>query len=480
MLDLPNGNSIDGYDKLNVILGKNGSGKSTLLRLIDSTLQNTERCIRYITPERGGQLTFDGGVETNRASNPQWMISQRRNNRWEQFRQSSVAEFRNLETLVLRSIECDPKVRASDFSFDSELECINEVLDRVRMTRSDGAGFDVVVIESGEEAKASDLSSGESELISLAVEILYFAYLCQQDKYAATDNWLLLDEPDVHLHPDLQHRLMALLVNSTTDINGRVAIATHSTSILSSLCSLSPNVRVALKKFGPQELIFKEVQDSMRSILPMFGAHPLSNIFNQKPPLIVEGEDDERIWQAAVRRSEGRISVYPCVAGDIQSMNQYEIGARQIIESVYDDAIAYSLRDRDDVETDVIDDIGTVKRFRLNCRNAENLIVTDDVLHLLGSDWTALQTDLQKWMEDNPNHSRHADVLSFQDGGWDRRNHPLKDLRMLIVGLTGSNKPWEIAVGQAVAGLKDSDHAGEDCLKNYLGEKLVTGLGLID
>ena len=480
MLDLANGNSIDGYDQLNVILGKNGSGKSTLLRLIDSALQNTQSCIRYITPERGGQLTFDGGVETARASDPNWMIGQRRKNRWEQFRQSSVAEFRNLETLVLRSIESDPEVRATDFKFDTEVERINEVLDRVQIKRSDGAGFDLTVKGSEEAANVRDLSSGESELISLAIEVLYFAYLCQQEKYANTDNWLLLDEPDVHLHPDLQHRLMSLLVHSIGKTNGRVVIATHSTSILSSLCGLSDDVRIGMKEFGAQNIVFEEIEDAMRSVLPMFGAHPLSNIFNEKPPLIVEGEDDERIWQAAFRSSQGRISIYPCVAGNVQSMNEYETAARKILESVYDDAIAHSVRDGDDTQEDEIDDVGSVRRYRLRCRSAENLIVTDEVLEVLGTDWETLQAGLVKWIEDNPQHVRHAEVRAFQASGWDRRNHPLKDLRMLIVGITGSSKPWEVATGQAIAGLKDSPHNGENCLRNFLGEKLVTGLNLTE
>lgn len=299
MIDLGNGNTIDGYGQVNVILGKNGSGKSILLRLMDQKLSGREACIRYITPERGGVLTFDGGIETARANNPNWMTNARRKNRWDQFRQSSVAEFRNLETLVLRSIEADPVVRASDFNFDIEVTRINDVLDRVELTRSDVAGFGILRKLDRQSAKASELSSGESELISLAIEVIYFAYLCKQEQYREQENWLLLDEPDVHLHPDLQQRLMQLLINSMEGVSGKVAIATHSTVILSSLCMSKPDVRVGLKNFGNQALVFRSADEALKAILPMFGAHPLSNIFNEKPPLIVEGEDDERIWLCA-------------------------------------------------------------------------------------------------------------------------------------------------------------------------------------
>jgi energy-coupling factor transporter ATP-binding protein EcfA2 len=478
MIDLGDGNSIDGYDKINVILGKNGSGKSTLLRLMDSRLSGEDKCIRYITPERGGELTYDGSIETQRSQNPNWLFKTRRKNRWEHFRQSSVAEFRNLETLVLRSIESVPEIRATDFSFDAEVGRINGVLERVKLVRSDTAGFDIVRKDNGQKANASELSSGESELISLAVEILLFAYLCKQEKYRDKENWLLLDEPDVHLHPDLQQRLMELLVSSIGDSNGRVVIATHSTSILSSLCNMSDAVRVGLKHFGPNALVFQSVDEPMRSVLPMFGAHPLSNVFNEKPPLIVEGEDDERIWQAAVRSSQGRIALYPCVAGDIQSMNRYEVAARDLIQSVYDNAKAFSLRDRDNDEYE-IDDLGPVVRCRLNCRNAENLIVTDDVLTDLGTDWNTLLAALEKWIADNPDHPCYATSSAFRDSNWDRRNFQLKAIRMLLVGLTGSNKPWEVAVGQAIARLPERRFNGEHSLQSYIGAKALEVFGLM-
>ena len=57
------------------------------------------------------------------------------------------------------------------------------------------------------ELKAADISSGESVLISLAIECLIFCKEYVSDK----QNILLLDEPDVHLHPDLQFKLMQFL-----------------------------------------------------------------------------------------------------------------------------------------------------------------------------------------------------------------------------------------------------------------------------
>ena len=478
-MQLTDGTNLIGYGSINIVLGKNGSGKSTLLRTMDATLSSQSACIRYVTPERGGKLTYQGNIETNLANDPHWLTNTRRQNQWAQFREASVADFRNLETLVLRSIEQDKSIRKSSFSFDDIVAKINSILDRVQIQRTDALGFDLVRKNTQQAEAAAELSSGESELVSLSIEILYYSYLCKLDKHKEQDNWLLLDEPDVHLHPDLQNRLMRLLIECTEDVNGKVLIATHSTTIVSSLCSSDQDLRICLKEFGTKDLQFHKADEVWRTIFPMFGAHPLSNVFNEKPPLIVEGEDDERIWNAAVRHSNGRISVYPCVAGDVQSMNKYERTTSELIKCVYDNAKAFSLRDCDE-DPEEIEDEGLVIRFRLRCRNAENLLLTDDVLEELQTDWQKLQKRIEDWIDFNSEHPKRNHAVEFRCSNWDRRRFEIKQLRNIIVGLSDSTKPWEVAVGRAVARLPERRYTSGHCLEEYIGEKLLRNLKLLD
>lgn len=58
--------NLTGLSKINVLLGKNGSGKSTLLKKVERrlTTQNSGE-INYVTPERGGSLRYEAGVEQN-------------------------------------------------------------------------------------------------------------------------------------------------------------------------------------------------------------------------------------------------------------------------------------------------------------------------------------------------------------------------------------------------------------------------------
>jgi energy-coupling factor transporter ATP-binding protein EcfA2 len=464
---------LSNLESINVIIGKNGCGKSTLLRLFDS-IKSGGAYVRYVTPERGGVLKADGNIETNISNNPNWEYSVRRSNRFDQYKQIVVAEFRKLEILVLRSIESEPEFRNNaEFTFQSEIDKINALLDNIKILRSENGLFDIADNETGHIRGADSISSGESELITLAIGILSISYVSRTDKYKETENWLILDEPDVHLHPDLQGRLMALLRSAQEAGNFRILLATHSTSIVSSLRD-GGAVEVAFMRRGQKNLEFCPVDEALAAVLPIFGAHPLSNVFNQMPILLVEGEDDERIWQQAVRSSNGRIRAWPCVAGDIQSLQRYELRARDIIEAVYDNGRAFSLRDRDDGPYD-IDDLGPVRRARLNCYAAENLLLTDDVLSSLETDWPTLRGALEDWLDKFPAHPRSGDVARFRADGWNRRDSRIKTLRNLILGVLGTEKPWEVVVGQAIAAVATRAEVdrGEFSLLDFLGPKLV-------
>lgn len=463
--------------KINVLLGKNGTGKSTLLRTFE---QNKEALpdfgsARYITPERGGELVYEGNIESS-AQNPNWSDNVRRNNRYENFRQMSVTEFRRLETLVLRKIEKDAPTRKDlNFSFDTTLASINQLLDHVQIIRGAGTGFEIQAKETNEKRAPGTLSSGESELVSLAIEILAFAY--GAETYTGKKSYLFLDEPDVHLHPDLQARLIGLLVEAIKDRDINVVIATHSTAILGAL-SLNDDARVGFVSSAQTEINFVPIGEALRKILPIFGAHPLSNVFNKSPILLVEGEDDERIWQQAVRTSHGKLQIWPCAVGDIQSLDEYENEVEAIAAAVYEHPQAYSLRDRDLAPYDIADK-AIVKRMRFHCRSAENLILSDDVLKLLGTDWRGMEEAIDGWLSKYPEHQQYEPMVAFKNSGYDRCQSDLKTLRNIFMMLAGSGKPWEVAVGQTIAGLLvDPANVGEHSLANYLGPKLVDSLNL--
>ena len=480
------GYTLSNPNKINLVLGKNGCGKSTMLRRLEQSLTKqylrAEQIVtsgqrtlttpsetygesRYITPERGGFLEYDPNLNVDDNS----MSSSRRRNLLSNFRQQSVAQYRKLELSVLREFE---KTQLGG-GFSPYIDKINSLLDNIEIQRK-GEAFQIFKKGTSNKLDAGDISSGESELISLAIELLIFS----EDQSKRERSILFLDEPDVHIHPDLQVRLMKFL-RELVEANDSfiVVIATHSTAILSALEPYD-GAHLAFMSSGQNDLEFNPISEIHKKILPVLGAHPLSNLFDEESILLLEGEDDERIWQQVVRSSGGKVRVHPRSVEGITKLNEFEKEAQKIIETVYDNAKGYSLRDRDET-TDEISDLAHVKRMKLSCRASENLLLSDEVLEKLGCSWDCLKAKVNSWLKIHRDHGHYAIMSNFKDEGYDRKNFDLKKIRNDLMGIIGSEKPWEVAVGQAIATMTWNDNTdfNEDGkLLSFLGEKIVRTL----
>jgi len=474
-MDLINkgGYTLKNLGKINIILGKNGCGKSSLFRQVEAALsaENTNGRLKYITPERGGALVYNAATEENINNNDAWLSSKRRKNQSDSFRQQSMAQYRKLETLVLREIE-GTRRSETGYTFDSYVDKINSLLDNIQLKRA-GAVFKILKKGTDNEVPADAMSSGESELVSLGIECLIFS----REIISGKENIIFLDEPDVHLHPDLQVRLMHFLRDLVSSDDFRVIIATHSTAILGALEDYD-DTQLAFLKSGQTIVEFQPISGVYRKILPVFGAHPLSNIFNQAPVLLLEGEDDERIWQQVVRTSKGTIKLYPCAVEGVSLLEEFEKETKDVIETVYDNARGFSLRDKDDGNEN-IDDLPPITRMKLSCRNAENLLVTDEVLLSLGSDWNSLKTGIDDWLSKYATHSHFVIMNGFKESAYDRKDFNIKEIRNDIMGIIQSSKPWEVAVGQVIAKLEwdnSTDFSMDGKIMTFLGEKTVKSL----
>jgi AAA15 family ATPase/GTPase len=450
--------------RFTVLLGKNGAGKSTMLRALDS---NGAINTKYVTPERGGTLKYDPNIETNISRNENWLATVMRKNRFEQFRQQSAYKFRNLEILVLREIEKKQELRAdSSYTFETTIQSINDLLPAVKIARSD-RGFTVSSKVDDQNVPEDSLSSGESELIALGIEVLVFARESQVNKY------LLLDEPDVHLHPDLQQRFIEFVEATAKKYDFRVVIATHSTAIIGAFRDQSEVQIIPVLSRDQAEFYAFNYDPVCHEILPIFGAHPLSSQFNRAPVILVEGEDDKRVIDQLVRSSRGKVLLSPCVVGTVSELNRWEAWLNSVLPSIYDQPRAYSLRDLDDAETCDIDDVGIVTRAKLNCYAIENLLVSDECLAQHGFSEDGFIAELRNWVASHPRHQASDDVGLLAEMFTARRTKNLKSVRNVLVALLGSQKPWEVLVGQLLAANREVAATSENSLKSYLGNKAV-------
>lgn len=448
--------------KFIVLLGKNGSGKSTLMRKIN---ENDKSKTKYISPERGGVLKYSPGIEETIASSPNWIDDTRRKNRFEQFREQSATQFRNLELLILREIEKEASKRNDpSYTFDTTLEEINKLLPAIKLIRAD-RGF-TIENTSGQHVPEDNMSSGEAELVALAIEVLVFSRLSIVDKI------ILLDEPDVHLHPDLQNRFIKFIEALAIAKNFKIVIATHSTAIISSFSSRADMKIVPVQNKEQSDFQEFSYNKITNEILPIFGAHPLSSVFNQAPIVLVEGEDDKRVLEQIIRSSESKIIFTPCVVETVTAMTEWERWLNIFMPVIYDSPLAYSLRDLDDSGQSDIDNNGIVQRIRLNCYAIENILLTDECLAMNNHTEETFLNNLNIWKRSFPDHQYKDEIQNLIDRFSDRRIFKIKNIRNIIVALLGSTKPWEILVGQTIyLSCISTTTQTSNSIKTYIGEK---------
>lgn len=499
---------LDGLTSINILLGKNGSGKSSVLR------ECSERfiegyLIKYITPQRGGTLIFEVSTEQNVRLNADWLDSMRRRNSENNFKNQTIVQFKRLRDALRLAYEKDHEILKSRLKksgnvslidapelakpLGSYISKINNLLDQVYI-KEDQDHFIIKQKSTDAIVSPDHISSGESEIICLAIECITYVVLSSDRGLL-----LLLDEPDVHLHPDLQVRFIKFLIELINEFtNTQVIIATHSTAILSAL-SEYPNSAIAYLE-GAQNstnkstdiaarektIRFNKIISEFNNVLPIFGAHPLTAVYAETPVWLVEGEDDVRIWQQVVRSSNNKLRIYPVECGSVARIKNYERIVRQMLLAIYDDtARGFSLRDGDNINSsnEINDDLPII-RNRLKCYGPENCILSDDILAEYDMIWEKVLQRIKKWLEDNiliQHEKPYIELKKFEESGFDRKNFKIKDSRNVLASFIFT-KPWEIAVGQAIATLVQnvgSCNKGEGSLYDFLGEKLVSTLVIL-
>lgn len=468
--------SLNRLNCINIIMGRNGAGKSRFLRDIEvaNNRQKDRYNVRYISPERAGSFKRDGNVLTQMSSSPDWLRKTRAVNQASNFKAASATLFREAETLYLRRLANTPEIRmdpSRNFEAD-RLSKVNQLLTNISLEMG-SSDFEFRSLTDGATISPDNISSGESEAVALAAEILYFFDTIDPEKF----NVLLLDEPDVHLHPDLQARLGKLIISMLEEFQEHsdsiaICLATHSAPLVCSLAN-SQYVSIGTKAFAVEAVELKPASEELRKVAPFFG-HPLSLSLSDDAPIILEGGDDERVWQQAARSSQGRIKVFPVLATSVDQQGELEKFCVNLLGTLYDNPTAFSLRDGDGVVDEQLEHILPLKRYRLACYAIENALVTDTCLAVLGTDWEGFSGKATKWVEENANHPDVTMVSELAVSPDRFRHKKIKKVRQLICSISGSKKPWEVVVGQALGSLTKEDLTNSNMLVEFLGAPMVS------
>ena len=449
---------------INVLLGRNGSGKSLLLRKLRDGLPAS---CHYIVPERTGEISFTPNLMTEVVSSD-GRRGRSQGNFISNYREEIITRIQGYYTKrgtkKISEINHDPddlmeslEIILPDFTVKVKSENPFYELRRIK---------DDVVVTS-----VSNLSSGESQLLTLGMDILTIVGIWELDRQQ--ERILLIDEPDAHIHPDLQIKFSDFLCYIEKKFNLQIFVATHSTTLMSALGQFGGD-KVSLLYLESDKLnlvaeAFNQVTKEISSIL---GGHLVMGPLFFVPVMLVEGDDDYRVWLQVARSGQANISVLPCNGEEIK---KYQRTLERIFSSLSEDihikGIALLDGDKALPTPNTDNEQKFVPFMRLECTETENLYLTDEVLVELGYDWNSA---ISKIIGEADNYGNKSAILK-NIGSIDRKSGDVKSIINEIAEILDPKKLlWSVRLGKIIGKSKPTG-----LLEEFLGEALVSYLWLV-
>jgi predicted ATPase len=359
--------------KINVLFGKNGTGKSSFLRnLYQADVEN----YHLVVPERGGiEMKYNSGILDQENDN-----KQKKNARQRNYDPSYRNRAFSRATSILTSLGYKQShgIESDVVEAEKITNLFRVLLPEFKVIFHNDAPFNLKIYRdiAGVETEITDsaqLSSGQSEALSLGADIITQAITWQ-----STDKVILIDEPDAHLHIDLESRF-AIFINEIVDaFDVQILIATHSSALIASLLGLTQEVGIICLDENKNEIgaVKKSDADIFTNLLSIELA--LAVVLKRKI-VIVEGNDDYLVWNQATRsQSFEDISLIQANGGDIV---KYKSNAEKILTAVLENKkYGVTVLDGDNKNPPGVKDTDLIPFVRLGCYSLENLLLTNEVL----------------------------------------------------------------------------------------------------
>src|SRR3569833_1471276 len=232
-----------GLTEVVALFGKNGSGKSQLLR---AWRNQDPASVHYVVPERTGELGY----------NANYMLGQLNpNERKSNSERNFVVDYR---TQIVGRIQGYIAARG-DYrggtppANPEELEAlVSQVLPDFSISISGTTNPPYKMYRLSDQTQVGNidaLSSGEAQILTLALDILTIAGIWEIQE--TPQRIVLVDEPDAHVHPDLQVRFADFLLKAASRFKLQVVVSTHSTSLLAALGQLGRLMPAYYTSIGP-------------------------------------------------------------------------------------------------------------------------------------------------------------------------------------------------------------------------------------
>ena len=462
-----------GLRDITVIFGRNGAGKSQLLRAIH---QNSTYHGTFPTaPERGGEFAFDHNFaqqEMNVQNRGQTRASQ---NFAPNYRKESVSRVAALMTKIGFAAGTGNQTLTNDRILSEISERLTSLLPEFKFeAKAELPHFKLTRTNVPEGAEGNvgnpsvELSSGEMESLTIGLDLLTVCSLWELE--SQQERLLLIDEPDPHMHPELQTRFASFILELVNRYKVQVIIATHSTTLMSALGRVAFN-RVGVLYLNNAQFEHKAhpFDKYLKKLSSVLGGHALVGPLFGAPLLLVEGDDDHRIWSHVPRQPEHKqiFAVLPCDGDEIKN---YQPMLEQLFASLRNNTnkpAGYALIDGDKPKP-THGEYKNIPFIQLACREAENLYLTDDVLASIKLTWEDAKARIKAQASNYPKVEKK---LSDCDN-WEIRQNDLKDLiEPLSSILDDAGLHWTQRIGQTLGKRRPRGQ-----LLDFLGDEVVDAL----
>lgn len=450
-------------NEITVLFGKNGSGKSQLLR----NLRNTNQSVyHYTSPERAGDITHDVGIMQEELNAPS-RANRRQNNLAPTYRQESVSR---IQALLIKIGNLTGRSNPSPVNLQ-DIERFLQILlpDFQFSITGQNPPFEFKRIHNDERVSSvNTLSSGESEILTLALDLLTICAIWELD--SQTERVLLIDEPDTHLHPDLQQHLGHFLVQLLDKYKVQMIIATHSTTLLSALGyhgGEKTSIIYLNNSVNEQKAI--KFERTLQELSTCLGGHALMGPLFGAPLLLVEGDDDNKIWSQVPRYHKVKLAVIPC--NGVDEVKNYQKTLEKVFASLRTDQsspVGFALLDGDQNLPQGGTQQQNIKFIKLACAESENLFLTDEVLTSFDTNWESAKTKIKS---ESQNFGEKKAKLDECDS-WDRKNCDIKEVILQLSQIISpKNVPWTQRVAKCIG-----DKKPEGQLADFLGEQVISSI----
>lgn len=190
----------------------------------------------------------------------------------------------------------------SDFwSTDPEVLFVEKYLNEIgyswsmNLVNADKNTYEVVLLKNNSIYKIENISSGEREFVNFLFGIF---------SSNVKSGCILIDEPELHLHPKWQKILLSMLIDLTTQLGCQLIMTTHS-SIFVNLTTINNIIRINKDLVTSKSVLKKisyNVGDNIRKPMHIINSHNNERVFFADVVLLVEGLHDRIFLSELINR----------------------------------------------------------------------------------------------------------------------------------------------------------------------------------